>query len=182
MADHDRDAGSRGEEEAPRDPDPGATADTDVHPSGPGLKYGEIPPGPGTQATQEHASAAHTMPGPSGWPSSPPPPRSDSFRDFIRQKPAQIAGAGLIGLVLGAMLGGTAVAVVSNLADRHDGYDIRMAHDWGARRGFVIPERAYPLCGMGPDNVPCVAPPGKAVVPDPTQTFVVPPPRPTSTG
>lgn len=53
MANHDRDAGSRGEEEAPRDPareEPAAPSnerDTDVYPNQqPNLKYGEIPRAP----------------------------------------------------------------------------------------------------------------------------------------
>ncbi|MFG1702970.1 hypothetical protein ACFLIM_07235 [Nonomuraea sp. M3C6] len=173
MADHDRDAGSRGEEEAPRDP----TSDTDVFPSDtdvfPGeahgrLRYGEAPPGPGYPVT------AHTMPL-----GSPPP--SDSYRDFFRQKQAQIIGAGLIGLVAGALLGGTAVGVVSSLTHRDD---VPRAYweepGWGHKRPYPYPERIVPSCRPGPDGVICVAPP-TYMGPKPVPTTMVPPP-PTRTG
>ncbi|WP_188190705.1 hypothetical protein [Nonomuraea sp. SYSU D8015] len=172
MADHDRDAGSRGEEEAPRDPTSDETAasssgrDTDVYPTQSGLKYGEIPPGP-----PDYTTTAHAMPGSAGMGSSQqPPPRSDSFRDFVRRKPAQIAGAGLIGLILGALLGGTAVAVVSNLADRHDHHRMYWEYsEWGPQRPFVIPDRPAVSCYDLPDEVVfCPQRPGvEGVLPDP---------------
>ncbi|MFC4114738.1 hypothetical protein [Nonomuraea zeae] len=203
MADHDRDAGSRGEEEAPRDPTPSET--TTRHPAQDpagdrpddererllvGLRYGQAagsePPGatrtaPGSH--QDYLSNAHTMP---GLPAYGAPPRSDSFRDFVRQKPAQIIGAGLLGLVLGALIGGTTVAVVSNLGDRDD---VRPAYweeypGFGHRREGVYPypqpQRIEPSCRPGPDGVYCVAPP--YVVPKPVPTMsVAPPPTPTFT-
>ncbi|MGP3954626.1 hypothetical protein ACTWPT_01415 [Nonomuraea sp. 3N208] len=174
MADHDRDAGSRGEEEAPRDPareEPAAPSnerDTDVYPDQSNMKYGEIPPGPDPHAGQDHTSAAHTMPG-----SDSSYRRTDtSFRDFIRQKPAQIAGAGLIGLVVGALFGGTAVAVVSNLGDRHDRHGVYMQYpDWGPRR-LVIPDRLTELCQDTGDDIICEAPFDQRIRPDtePTST------------
>ncbi|GAA3580414.1 hypothetical protein GCM10022419_072340 [Nonomuraea rosea] len=122
-----------------------------------------------------------------GLPAYGPPPRSDSFRDFVRQKPAQIIGAGLLGLVLGALLGGTTVAIVSNLGHRDD---MRPAYwedypGFGHRREggypYPYPQRIEPSCRPGPDGVVCVAPP--YVVPKPVPTLtVVPTPMPTRTG
>ncbi|MEV4353979.1 hypothetical protein ACWEPL_06300 [Nonomuraea sp. NPDC004186] len=121
MADHDRDAGSRGEEEAPRDPTP----DDDLHESGARsrLKYGEAPPGPG-----------FTMP-------LAPPRHPDSYREFFRQKQAQVLGAGLIGLVIGALLGGTAVAVVSGFAHRDEVHGMYWQEPDRMPRRFQVPER-----------------------------------------
>jgi hypothetical protein len=171
MADHDRDAGSRGEEEAPRDPNSDETTtspnerDTDVYPTQAGLKYGEIPPGPGT----DYTTTAHTMPGSSGPGASQQPPRSGSFRDFVRRKPAQIAGAGLIGLVLGALIGGTAVAVVSNIADRRDHHRMYWEyHERGPNRTFIVPDRPAVSCFNRPDTfVVCEELPFADSVPDP---------------
>ncbi|MDP4504670.1 hypothetical protein [Nonomuraea turcica] len=175
MADHDRDAGSRGEEEAPRDPareEPAAPSnerDTDVYPDQqPNLKYGEIPPGP--QVSQDDTAAARTMPGSTGWDSSRRP--DASFRDYLRQKPTQIVGAGLIGLIVGALFGGTAVAVVSNLGDRHDRHGVYMQYpDWGPRR-LVIPDRLGELCLETGNGVACEAPFDQRIRPntEPTST------------
>jgi hypothetical protein len=196
MADHDRDAGSRGEEEAPRDPTPSAT--TPHHADAPddrehvigGLRYGQASggpssyderPAPGPQRDQEYLASAHTMPGLPAWGASP---RSDSFRDFIRQKPAQIIGAGLIGLVFGALLGGTTVAVVSNLGDRGEMHGMYQ-EDYpplgpGVREGYLNPRRVEPSCRQGPDGgVYCAAPPNVLPEPVPTLTIV---PEPTRTG
>ncbi|MEQ4718670.1 hypothetical protein [Nonomuraea sp. B19D2] len=107
MADHDREAGSRGEEEAPRDPAPAEETEELHQPRAEGrsrLRYGEPPPGPGIPPTMLSAS--------------PSPP--GSYRDFFRQKQAQILGAGLIGLVLGGLLGGGAVAAISNFTHRDE--------------------------------------------------------------
>ncbi|TMR23118.1 hypothetical protein ETD86_09430 [Nonomuraea turkmeniaca] len=174
MADHDRDAGSRGEEEAPRDPAreepaaPSTERDTDVYPDQSNLKYGEIPPGPGPHVGQDYTSAAHTLPG-----SDSSYRRADtSFRDFIRQKPAQIAGAGLIGLVLGAMIGGTTVAVVSNLGDRHERHGVYVEYpDWRPKR-FVVPDQLNELCQDTGDDIVCEAPFDMRVRPntEPTST------------
>ncbi|RVX47942.1 hypothetical protein EDD27_10895 [Nonomuraea polychroma] len=170
MADHDRDDGSRGDEEAPRDPareEPAAPSnerDTDVYPEQSNLKYGEIPPGPGPHAGQDHTTAAHTMPGSAGWGSSRRP--DTSFRDFIRQKPAQIVGAGLIGLVVGALSGGTTVALVSNLGDRHDHHRVYLeSPGWGPQR-FVVPERRLDVCEDTGDGIVCEAPFDMRVRPD----------------
>jgi hypothetical protein len=172
MADHDRDAGPRGEEEAPRGSTPDEAAvspserDTDVHPTQPDLKYGEIPPGP--QMDPEDTTTAHTMPRAAGWDTSQQqqPPRSDSFRGFVRQKPAQIIGAGLVGLLLGAVLGGTAVGVVANAADRHDRHGFH--GEWGPRRGMMMPDRLDESCySPQPGVVFCGGPSSGEDVPAP---------------
>lgn len=150
MADHDRDAGSRGEEEAPRDPDPAGTGDVTREgpaPDSPGPSDPNPDPAhdqrPGGAA---FSSTAYTQPGP-------------TFGDFVRQRHTQIFGAALIGLIVGALLGGIAVAVISGMVhrgDRHvyiqdDGPYWR--HDGGCRpvpggtwcRGFPEDPRIYPM-------------------------------------
>ncbi|MFI6709837.1 hypothetical protein ACIBF7_25605 [Nonomuraea sp. NPDC050478] len=91
MADHDRDAGSRGEEEPPRDPNRRDTRPT---------PYGELGPGPYS--------------GP-GWGPLPAPPAKPTLRDFLRRKQTQVVGAGLAGLVVGGLIGGGAVALTGAL-------------------------------------------------------------------
>ncbi|MEU7853680.1 hypothetical protein [Nonomuraea sp. NPDC049141] len=167
MADHDRDAGSRGEEEAPRDPTPGDR-----------LGHTERP-------------AAYA------------PPRSDSFRDFIRQKPAQIIGAGLIGLVIGGVLGGGAVAMISGIVHRHDAPRVYWQNPaWEPYPGYQdcrpVPGGTYcgrqppyvnPMPRIGPNAVPSTMIPSG--VPTPPSTMVptstpspmpTPVPTPTKTG
>ncbi|NRQ35248.1 hypothetical protein HII36_25980 [Nonomuraea sp. NN258] len=172
MADHDRDAGSRGEEEAPRDPTPGEE------------QPAALPPGePPTSTSYGYTSYAHTMPGgaPPGW-GAEPPPRSDTFKDFFRQKPAQILAAGLLGLLFGVLLGGGAVAALTSLDDRHDrwqdyprvqripGSDC-LPHPSGSY--CVFPQ--YPVHPM-PSMYPYPYPP-----PYPVQPRVEPRPMPTRT-
>ncbi|MFI6738056.1 hypothetical protein ACIBI9_34465 [Nonomuraea sp. NPDC050451] len=135
MADHDRDAGSRGEEEAPRDPTPADELHEPGEPSR--LKYGEAPPGPG-----------FTMP-------LAPPRRPDSYREFFRQKQAQVLGAGLIGLVIGALLGGTAVAVVSGFAHRDEVHGMYWQEPDRLPRRFQVPERLESACEEEKDGVSC---------------------------
>ncbi|WP_162795600.1 hypothetical protein [Nonomuraea lactucae] len=48
------------------------------------------------------------------------PPKSGGFRDFMRQKQAQVIAAGLIGLMVGGLVGGLTVAMASGPADRPD--------------------------------------------------------------
>ncbi|MBF8188285.1 hypothetical protein ITP53_21635 [Nonomuraea sp. K274] len=174
MADHDRDAGSRGEEESPRDPahvegsHAGGSHVEGAHVEGERqerLRYGETPDGTGFTAT------AHTMPAQApGW------GRDSSFRDFIRQKPAQIIGAGLIGHVVGTLFGGTAVAVVTSLADRDEPRGMYWDHPgYAPYHGNMRPERAYPGCPPGQDGVRCFTPPMPplptvSVMPMPTRT------------
>ncbi|WP_431923760.1 hypothetical protein [Nonomuraea jabiensis] len=155
MADHDRDAGSRGEEEAPRDPTP---ADEPGERSR--LKYGEALPDPG-----------FTMP-----PAPPRPP--DSYREFFRQKQAQVLGAGIIGLVIGALLGGTAVAVVSGFSH---GDEVHRGMYWQEPdpmpRRFQMPERFDSACEEEKDgDVWC-----SWVVPKAPRSDVAPAPIPVPT-
>ncbi|MGV9307724.1 hypothetical protein ACWDLG_30505 [Nonomuraea sp. NPDC003727] len=117
MADHDRAAGPRGEEEAPRGPDP------------------ESAPPPASGASQA---------GPPPPPSPPPPPR-ETFAGFVRQKHAQIIGAGLIGLLAGGVLGGAAVAILFRVADHGDRPRTARWEDHGRHR-FGGPE-SYRLDG-----------------------------------
>lgn len=136
MADHDRDAGSRGEEEAPRDPTPGEH-------DGEGrsrYRYGEAPPGPGYAPPPTMPMAAPSRPG--------------SYREFFRQKQAQVIGAGLVGLALGALLGGGAVAVVSDFGHRDDARVMHQGYPgWGP--GLRYLERP----GMPPPPSPPPPPP-----------------------
>ncbi|MFI6319806.1 hypothetical protein ACIBG8_19890 [Nonomuraea sp. NPDC050556] len=184
MADHDRDAGSRGEEEAPRDPTP--------EPSGDVTREGPAPDSPGP--SDPNPDPAHDEP-PGGRPSdaafSADPPAGTfrdtahtrpaatpgpTFGDFVRQRHTQIFGAALIGLIVGALLGGIAVAVVSNMVhrgDRHVHVHDRVPywrHDDGCRpvpggtwcRGFPDDPRIYPM------PVPSVIPKTPLPTPKPT--------------
>ncbi|MFI7126543.1 hypothetical protein ACIBQ1_12690 [Nonomuraea sp. NPDC050153] len=163
MADHDRDAGSRGEEEAPRDPTPADELHEPEERSR--LRYGEAPPGPG-----------FTMP-------LAPPPRPGSYREFFRQKQAQVLGAGLIGLVLGAVLGGTAVAMAGDFSHRDEMHRGVYWEELGwAPKRFQVPDRLGPACERGPDGVQC-----GYVLPEPRSGDVAPAPSapiplPTSSG
>ncbi|MEV4801159.1 hypothetical protein AB0K18_14235 [Nonomuraea sp. NPDC049421] len=96
MADHDRDAGSRGGEEAPRDPSP-------VQPA---LKYGE-------QADQAYAEIPPTQP--VDWET----PRSGG-----RRGSRVLIGAGLVGLLAGALIGGVSVAAVNDAGHDHGRFDV----------------------------------------------------------
>lgn len=103
MADHDQAVGPRGEEEASRGPDPESAPPP---PPGP-------PQGPPSGPPQDSPVFG------------PPPPR-DSFATYLRQKHTQIIGAGLIGLLIGGLLGGGAVAILFRVADHGDRH--RVAH------------------------------------------------------
>ncbi|MEV1169655.1 hypothetical protein [Nonomuraea sp. NPDC049784] len=169
MADHDREAGSRGEEEAPRDPAPAEETEELHQPGAEGrsrLRYGEAPPGPGFAPTMPLAS----------------PSRPESYRDFFRQKQAQVLGAGLIGLVLGGLLGGGAVAAVSGLTHRDE---MRGGVFWepGFRHERYLVPAPGAVCDRGPDGIRCdnVAPPAPAAPVAPSFS-VAPAPVPTSTG
>ncbi|MCA2221317.1 hypothetical protein [Nonomuraea aurantiaca] len=172
MADHDRDAGSRGEEEAPRDPTPGD------RPAAP----------PDAEAATTRVSGP--PPG-SGWATAappPPPPRSDSFRDFFRLKPTQIIGAGLIGLIIGGVLGGGAVAVISGMVHRGDTARVYW-QDWERYPGYqdCRPGPYGSYCRRlppypGPYQVPATPYPLPTVVPTMMPPSVMPTPMPTKTG
>lgn len=190
MADHDRDAGSRGEEEAPRDPTPGDGLGAPQDASPPDADITDGPHHETITAGPHHENAV-TMPGRShsdqpgggprfagppggGWATGapPPPPRSDSFRDFIRQKPAQIIGAGLIGLIIGGVLGGGAVAAISGIVHRRDMPHVYwQSPAWEPYPGYQdcrpVPGGTYcrqqppyvnPMPRMGPSVVPSTWP------------------------
>ncbi|MEV4107365.1 hypothetical protein [Nonomuraea sp. NPDC049695] len=160
MADHDREAGSRGEEEAPRDPAPAEETENRVAGRS-GLRYGDPPPGPGIAPTIPVASSSH--PG--------------SYRDFFRQKQTQILGAGLIGLFVGGLLGGGAVAAIGNLTHRDEA---RGGVYWGPGRmheRFMVPAPGA-VCDRRAGSLWC-----DNVVPAPVPSFsMAPEPLPTSTG
>jgi hypothetical protein len=159
MADHDRDAGSRGEEEAPRDPTPGEQPPEQRE----RLSYGDAGDVTYPQRTV-----------PMSWREEP---RSDSFRSFIRHKHAQIIGAGLIGLAVGAFLGGSAVAVISNMTHRDDPGRIMFREDpgWGPPQDYRGGMRCFYKDGtycepqMGPPTLPPV-PPTNTIAPAPSET------------
>ena len=193
MADHDRDAGSRGEEEAPRDPTPGdrpgAPHDADAPPPDPdstdGPHHETITAGPHHEnavttpgrSYSDQPGGGSRFAGPPGgaWATGapPPPPRSDSFRDFIRQKPAQIIGAGLIGLIIGGVLGGGAVAAIGGVVHRREAPRVYwQGPAWERYPGYQdcrpVPGGTY--CGQQPPYVnPRMAPRG--VVPTPLSTM-----------
>lgn len=140
MADHDRDAGSRGEEEAPRDPTQQ-------------LRYGE-------QADQAYVHIPPTQPSPPDW--------EPSFGDYLRRKKSQVVGAGIIGLVVGGLLGGMTVAAVSGPREDHGRYDMWVNEPGWAPRGELRgPKWLNPGCSRTEDGVQCVVPPPPEVaVPD----------------
>ncbi|MFI7616893.1 hypothetical protein ACIBP6_37260 [Nonomuraea terrae] len=110
MADHDRDGGSRGEEEAPRDPAPTRRLhQPGVDPEPRGLKYGE-------GADRGYAYIPPTTPTP-----DPVPP--SAFRDFLRRRKTQVVGVGVLGLVAGGLLGGITVSAFTGLTERR-GFDV----------------------------------------------------------
>ncbi|MEV4161730.1 hypothetical protein [Nonomuraea dietziae] len=145
MADHDHADGPRGEEEAPRGPDPE---------SAPPPASAPLPPRPA------------------------PPAHSDGFAAFVRQKYTQIIGAGLIGLLIGAILGGGAVAVLHRIADRHPAqWQSPMRYGWqqpgecwytpgGRTCAYPYP---YPVYPAHPPTVPLPGP-SKTRVPTPVPT------------
>ncbi|MEO3871907.1 hypothetical protein ABGB18_24090 [Nonomuraea sp. B12E4] len=157
MADHDQNAGSRGEEEAPRDPTPSeGTGGLRQPPEEPGdrLRYGEFLEGPGPRSGYRRQQ--DTMP---GVPGPGARERESTFGDFFRQKQAQIIGAGLIGLVVGGLLGGGAVLFVSSVTDRNAPSEARWAPGWGPRQDFHHPGGIVSSCGPRSDGVYCVVPP-----------------------
>ncbi|MET9342882.1 hypothetical protein [Nonomuraea sp. NPDC003804] len=174
MADHDRAAGPRGEEEAPRGPDP------------------ESAPPPASGASQ--AGPPPPPPPPSPPPPSPPPPPQETFAGFVRQKHAQIIGAGLIGLLAGGVLGGAAVAILFRVADHGDRprtarWEDHGGHRFGGPEGYRLEPPAE--CWSTPRGRTCTYPYARPPLPSPmptTSVTVVPPPsgvptvKPTPTG
>ncbi|MFI6791069.1 hypothetical protein ACIBG4_27445 [Nonomuraea sp. NPDC050383] len=114
----------------------------------------------------------------------------------MRQKPAQIIGAGLIGLVIGGLLGGTAVALVVGVThhDRASHWDDRPR--WGPYRDWERHPGVHPDCRPVPGGTYCrdaaPFPPGPTapmIPPTPVPTMSLPPtapppitPTPTRTG
>ncbi|MFG2073590.1 hypothetical protein [Nonomuraea maritima] len=161
MADHDRHAGSRGEEEAPRDPtsapDPGHRPDTF-----PALKYGEqaghpyafIPPGipPGIQTGIPPGIALDSPP-------ADAVDRPPGLRDWLGRRKTQVAGAGALGLVVGALLGGITVSALSDLTPSPDDIVVR-------EEGSVLPPDMRGECYQQDGALYCVLPP-----PDPDPTW-----------
>ncbi|GAA4909966.1 hypothetical protein HD597_008322 [Nonomuraea thailandensis] len=151
MADHDRDAGSRGEEEAPRDPTPSSEPTQELHEPAP-LKYGE-------QADRAYTYIPPTQPDPASWEREPSP-----FGDFLRRRRTQVMGAGMAGLLVGGLLGGVTVAALNDVA--HDRHEMWMeAPGWGHHRGWE-PRLQGPGCYAGEDHGYCVLPPPAEVLPD----------------
>ncbi len=148
MADHDRDAGSRGEEEAPRDPtqEPREPAQ---------LRYGE-------QANRPYADLPPTQPIASSW--EEPPPSSSG--GFFRRRRTQITAAAVAGLIAGGLLGGLTVASATD--HDHDRFDGWLEHEnrWRAPDGLRMPERMNRGCYRTDDAFSCVAPPPRVDDPD----------------
>ncbi|GAA4059315.1 hypothetical protein [Nonomuraea soli] len=87
-ADHDRNVGPRGEEEAPRGPAPSTER----------LAYGELPPEPPIVY-------------------EPPPPAAVRRRP-LAWRDSRLIGVGAAGVVLGAVLGGSMVAALGERDER----------------------------------------------------------------
>ncbi|MEU0571088.1 hypothetical protein ABZ297_37640 [Nonomuraea sp. NPDC005983] len=158
--------GTQGPQEGAAPGAPGSQAGAASGPSGPQTGAGAGASGPQTGAA---------------WAGSRPP-RSDAFRDFIRQKPAQIIGAGLIGLVIGGLLGGGAVALVGGIAHRSIGYAHWEGRGWGPHRGPVHRYPDLPDCRAVPGGTYCrdQGPYGYPPYPVPTQwPTMAPKPLPT---
>ncbi|MEV4474982.1 hypothetical protein ACFFR3_02035 [Nonomuraea salmonea] len=128
MADHDRDVGSRGDEEAPRDPSP----------EQPALKYGE-------QADQAYAEIPPTQH--ADWET----PRSGGRRGRKR-----LIGAGLVGLLAGALIGGVSVAAVNDADHDHDRFGVR--YDMSRPDRFRIHTVPDVSCWGRENEVRCSAP------------------------
>ncbi|TYB67187.1 hypothetical protein FXF51_14935 [Nonomuraea sp. PA05] len=169
MADHDRDAGSRGEEEAPRDPT--LSQPTRELPEPGPLKYGE-------QADQAYAYIPPTKPNPAPWERE----SSSSFGDYLRRRRTQVMGAGLIGLLVGGLLGGATVAAFNDVAHEGDRYDMFVEEPgWGRHRHWG-PELRAPDCYLEEDRGACVLPPYDEIVPDESSDSDYLYPEPTYTG
>jgi hypothetical protein len=153
MADHDRHSGSRGEEEAPRDPASAeSAADTatrrlhlGVDPEPGGLRYGE-------QADRGYAYIPPTTP-------LPEPAGRSSFRDFLNRRKTQVVGVGVLGLVAGALLGGITVSAFTSLTERHNGN----YRDRPPPREIVVPPEIHDWCHRTDTGVRCMLPRPKPV-------------------
>ncbi|GAA3686631.1 hypothetical protein GCM10022224_059430 [Nonomuraea antimicrobica] len=174
MADHDRDAGSRGEEEAPRDPSSAQPTQNLNEPGGDRdrLRYGE-------QADQAYTHIPPMQPGPASWERETP--RADGF---FRRRRTQVVGAGLVGLVAGVLLGGVTVAAFSDAAEDHGRFG-HVQPGWAPRAPeFGGPGNMAPYCEWVDGGVRCAAPPpGMPDAPNPdAPNPMEPAPGPTSYG
>ncbi|WP_219462684.1 hypothetical protein [Nonomuraea rhizosphaerae] len=130
-----------------------------------------------------------TMPGRAwgGW--EAPPPRGDSWREFFRQRPAQILGAGLIGLIIGGVLGGGSVALVAGLSHRGEDRFVYWEHrgfpdypgynncrgpycNWERPYGGIpMPQPSVVLPSMAPASpVPTTVPSPESAAPKPSKS------------
>ncbi|PRX59390.1 hypothetical protein B0I32_120160 [Nonomuraea fuscirosea] len=148
MADHDRDAGSRGEEEAPRDP-----TQEPLEPAQ--LRYGE-------QADRPYTDLPPTQPNASNWEEPP----SASSESFFRRRRTQITAAAIGGLLAGGLLGGLTVASATD--HDHDRFDVWLQHEnrWRAPDGLRMPRPMDGGCYRSDDEFFCVAPPPRFDDPD----------------
>ncbi|MFB4265817.1 hypothetical protein [Nonomuraea sp. GTA35] len=164
MADHDRDAGSRGEEEAPRDPTPSSEPTRELPEPGP-LKYGE-------QADRAYAYIPPTRPNPASWERG-----SSPFGDFLRRRRTQVMSAGMVGLLVGGLLGGVTVAAFNDLAHDHDSHEMwmRAPDRWQQHRGWE-PRLRGPGCYTGEDHGYCVLPPAAKRIPGGSAEYLEPEP------
>src|SRR5262245_53633923 len=131
MADHDHNDGSRGEEEAPRDPTPSKPVGVE---DGARLRYGE-------QADQADADIPAARPDPSGMEPEP------SSWGHLRRKQTQILAAGIAGLIAGGLLGGVTVAALTD--PHHDHGPGQMWMRPGPpppHRDLRLPQRMPPEC------------------------------------
>ncbi|MEV0617981.1 hypothetical protein AB0I81_31980 [Nonomuraea sp. NPDC050404] len=168
MADHDRDAGSRGEEEAPRDPTPtepistesesaSASAESAATEPTRELKYGE-------QADRAYAEIPTTSPNPvADWEQEPP----DS--SFPHRRRPQILAAALIGLFVGGLLGGTTVAAMNDhphdLGDRYDVW-LEPHQQWEPHHRYWGPGPGDWACAPGDEGAHCIPSAPRVGVPD----------------
>ncbi|MFI7451702.1 hypothetical protein ACIBQX_29695 [Nonomuraea sp. NPDC049714] len=116
-----------------------------------------------------------------GW-AGPRPPEPGSWRDFVRQKPAQIIGAGLIGLIVGCLIGGSAVLLIGSLTS-HDAYRSWERPALDRRYGPLQPDyRAphHPACRPVPGGTYCRHP-APYPMPLPSDGSSISPPKPTPT-
>ncbi|WP_336208316.1 hypothetical protein [Nonomuraea sp. LPB2021202275-12-8] len=119
----------------------------------------------------------------------PRPSGSGSFRDFVRQKPAQIIGAGLIGLIIGGLLGGGAVMLIGGFTARAH-YGNWEQSGWERHRGlpgYPVPVPGYPVpgyqeCRPAPGGTYChFQGPYPYPVPPPSTRPSISPPKPMPT-
>jgi hypothetical protein len=151
MADHDRYAGPRGDEEAPRGPNP-EWQDWQ-------LKYGE-------RADQPYADIPPTQPM-AAW---------ETPDESGRARRRRIVGVGLAGLLAGVLIGGFTVAAVTDaMPPGRFGVWYGTPH-WLGNGSLVIPKPPKPTCWESGEEVRCTVPqpprlPSAPDADEPRQTF-----------